>query len=120
MLALLVNLTNNPTETTMQPETNKPTLSAPALKKLYRVIQEESNKVKGEISPEMNCVSDLGLDSLDMVELIMAVEDEFDIVISDSELPPDLRTVTVGFFIDSIAPLIAEKNPALSHAHITY
>jgi acyl carrier protein len=37
------------------------------------------------IKPESNLASDLGADSLDFVELIMAVEEEFDVEISDEE-----------------------------------
>ncbi len=35
------------------------------------------------ITPQTDIISDLGADSLDIVELIMAVEEEYDIVITD-------------------------------------
>lgn len=39
-----------------------------------------------EVTPESLVVADLGADSLDMVEIVMAVEDEFEIEILDSEM----------------------------------
>lgn len=38
-----------------------------------------------EITPESDCVNDLGFDSLDSVELVMNIEKEFGISIDDSE-----------------------------------
>lgn len=39
-----------------------------------------------EVTPESLVAADLGADSLDLVEIVMAVEDEFEIEILDSEL----------------------------------
>ena len=44
------------------------------------------------ITPDTNLLDDLGADSLDVVELIMSVEDEFGIVIDD-EVASNLLTV---------------------------
>ncbi len=44
------------------------------------------------VTPETNLIDDLGADSLDVVELIMELEDEFDIKISD-EAAAELYTV---------------------------
>lgn len=45
------------------------------------------------ITPETDILDDLGADSLDVVELVMAIEEEFDIVITD-ERAGNVRTVS--------------------------
>jgi acyl carrier protein len=45
-----------------------------------------------QISPESNFADDLGVDSLDLVELVEALETEFDVRIDDAELA-DITTV---------------------------
>ena len=45
-----------------------------------------------EVTPESSLTDDLGADSLDLVELVMAIEEEFDIEITDDE-SERLRTV---------------------------
>lgn len=54
------------------------------------------------IVPNASFVDDLGCDSLDVVELVMALEDEFDIEIPDEEVE---KLVTVG----DLAAYIAKK-----------
>lgn len=48
------------------------------------VDQLMGTECKLEITPETT-LDDLGVDSLDMVEIVMALEDEFDIAIDDSD-----------------------------------
>ena len=45
-----------------------------------------------KISPDTDILEDLGADSLDIVELVMAIEEEYDIVITD-ERAQNVRTV---------------------------
>lgn len=45
-----------------------------------------------KISPNTDILEDLGADSLDIVELVMAIEEEYDIVITD-ERAQNVRTV---------------------------
>ena len=52
----------------------------------------------------------LRLDSLDIVEMVMAVEDEFKIEISDDILPPDLYDMTVGTMLKIIVNLAQEQD----------
>lgn len=55
---------------------------------LSRVIEVTSEKLsvkKEDILPSSNFTEDLGADSLDLVELVMAFEEEFDIEIPDEE-----------------------------------
>lgn len=53
--------------------------------KTKKVLKEQLGVEEDKIKPETSLVDDLGADSLDMVELIMAFEDEFDIIIPDEE-----------------------------------
>jgi acyl carrier protein len=56
------------------------------------IIVEQLGVSKEEIKPEASFIDDLGADSLDIVELVMAMEEEFDIEISD-EAAEKIRTV---------------------------
>ncbi|MCK5639900.1 MAG: acyl carrier protein [Gammaproteobacteria bacterium] len=54
--------------------------------KLSRILNEDMHwpKPGEEIKPETNLIDDLGMDSLDAVELVMAVEEEFGIEVPDN------------------------------------
>lgn len=54
-------------------------------KRLKEIIAEQLGISEEEIVPEASFVDDLGADSLDLVELIMALEEEFDMEISDED-----------------------------------
>jgi acyl carrier protein len=49
------------------------------------IIVEQLGVSKEEIKPEASFIDDLGADSLDIVELVMAMEEEFDIEIPDDD-----------------------------------
>lgn len=51
--------------------------------KVRDIIAEQLGLEKDEITMESSFVDDLGADSLDIVELVMALEEEFDIEIPD-------------------------------------
>lgn len=53
--------------------------------KVKKLIAEQLDVEESEITLESSFQEDLDADSLDVVELIMAIEDEFDIEISDEE-----------------------------------
>ncbi len=53
--------------------------------KIKKVIAEKLGVEIEEVVPEAVFVDDLGADSLDLVELIMSMEEEFDIEISDED-----------------------------------
>lgn len=53
--------------------------------KVISIVAEQLNVDKAEISNETSFVNDLGADSLDTVELVMELEDEFDMNIPDEE-----------------------------------
>ena len=50
-----------------------------------RIIKEQLDVEESEIRPEMTFIDDLGADSLDTVELVMALEEEFECEIPDEE-----------------------------------
>ncbi len=49
------------------------------------IIVEQLGVSKEEIVPEASFIDDLGADSLDIVELVMAIEEKFDIEIPDDD-----------------------------------
>jgi len=53
--------------------------------KVYRVIAEKLEIDSDEIVPEASFIDDLGADSLDLVELIMSMEEEFELDIDDKD-----------------------------------
>ncbi len=53
--------------------------------KVKKIIAEKLSVDLDEIVPEASFVDDLGADSLDLVELIMSMEEEFDVDISDED-----------------------------------
>ncbi len=67
--------------------------------KVKKMVASQLGKSEGEISIESAFIEDLGADSLDLVELIMAMEDEFGLEISDEEAE---RIVTVQDAINHI------------------
>ncbi len=67
--------------------------------KVKDIIVEQLGVDEGEISMEASFIDDLGADSLDIVELIMALEEEFDLEIPDKEAE---KITTVGDAVDYI------------------
>ena len=65
-----------------------------------QIIMEQLNVTEEECVPEAKFIDDLGADSLDLVELIMAMEDHFGLEISDDELA---QISTIQNVIDYIA-----------------
>ena len=53
--------------------------------RVKEIIVEQLGVDASEVSPQASFVNDLGADSLDTVELVMALEEEFDIEIPDEE-----------------------------------
>ena len=62
------------------------------LEKIKEIVAEQLDVEPAEVKPEASFVDDLGADSLDLTELIMAMEDEFGMEIDDEEAQK-LRTV---------------------------
>jgi len=55
------------------------------LNKVKAIISEQLGIDESEITMESSFIEDLGADSLDIVELVMALEEEFEIVIPDED-----------------------------------
>ena len=73
--------------------------------KIKKIISEQLNVSEEDVVPEASFVDDLGADSLDQVELVMAMEEEFDLSISDEDAE---KIATVQNAIDFIRKASAE------------
>ena len=73
--------------------------SEEVLKKVKDIIVEQLGVSESSITMEASFIDDLGADSLDIVELIMALEEEFDIEIPDSDAE---KVVTVEDVVEYI------------------
>ena len=62
-------------------------------KRVEEIIVEQLGVTPEEVVPEASFIDDLGADSLDIVELVMAMEEEFDIEIPDEHAE---RLQTIG------------------------
>lgn len=67
--------------------------------KVKRILAERLDIDASEIQPEAEFINDLGADSLDIVELLMSLEDEFDLEISDEEAETILTVKDAVAFI---------------------
>ena len=70
--------------------------------KMIDIIVEQLSVDRDKVVLGASFVDDLGADSLDLVELIMAMEEEFDVVIPDEEAE---KIVTVQNAIDFVAKI---------------
>lgn len=74
-------------------------------KKVKNIISEQLGIDAEEITMESSFIDDLGADSLDVVELIMALETEFDLEIPDEDAE---KIATVGDVVDYIKAHVEE------------
>lgn len=71
--------------------------------KIQKIISEVLGVDENEISLGTSFVDDLGADSLDVFQIIMAIEEEFDIEIANEEAE---KIVTVGDAVEQIKKAI--------------
>ena len=74
--------------------------------RVKEIIVEQLGVDPGEVTNEASFIDDLGADSLDTVELVMAFEEEFDIEIPDKDAE---KLVTVGAAIDYLKNKIGKE-----------
>ncbi len=74
--------------------------------KVIKIVAEQLGVREDEIKPESSFVNDLGADSLDTVELVMALEDEFGMEIPDEDAE---KISTVGDAIKYIEEKMANS-----------
>jgi acyl carrier protein len=70
--------------------------------KVREIVASQLGVEESEVTPEASILDDLGADSLDVVELVMALEEEFDLEVPDEDVET-LRT------IGDVARYIAER-----------
>jgi acyl carrier protein len=74
--------------------------------KFKEIIVDRLGVDPNEITPQASFVDDLGADSLDTVELVMAFEEEFDIEIPDEDAE---KLTSVGKAMEYLEKRLAEK-----------
>ncbi|RMG04789.1 MAG: acyl carrier protein [Planctomycetota bacterium] len=75
--------------------------------RVINVVADQLGLTKDEITRDSHFVNDLGADSLDLVELVMELEEEFDIDISEEDSE---KIQTVGQAIEQIEAVLAAGN----------
>ena len=73
--------------------------------RVIKIICEQLNVAEEDVVPKASFVDDLGADSLDQVELIMAMEEEFDVSISEEDAE---KIASVKDAIDYIGKALAD------------
>ena len=73
------------------------------LEKLQKIIAEVLNVDTEEVTPDTTFVDDLGADSLDIFQIVMGIEEDFDIEIPTEEVE---QIVSVGDAVEQIKRLI--------------
>lgn len=68
------------------------------------IVVEQLGVDEAEVTPEASFVDDLGADSLDVVELVMALEEEFEIEIPDEDAEKIVKVAEAVKYIEQHAP----------------
>lgn len=74
--------------------------------KIKALLVEELSINEADIKPEAELVNDLGINSLELADLVLQCEEKFDIEISDEEIH---KFVTVGDVADYLADITGES-----------
>ena len=73
----------------------------PVEEKLKQIIMDQLGVSAEEVTPDASFVEDLGADSLDLTELIMAMEEEFGVTIADEYAQKLLKVKDAAQYIES-------------------
>jgi len=76
------------------------------LEKVKKITSEQLGVEESQITSEAKFIDDLGADSLDTVELVMALEEKFDLEISDEEAE---KLITVQKVVDYLGEHLEKK-----------
>jgi len=77
--------------------------------RVKEIIIEQLGVDQKEVTPEASFINDLGADSLDTVELVMALEEEFDVEIPDEDAEKIITVSDVTNYIKGKAKENSEK-----------
>lgn len=69
--------------------------------KVKKIIVDQLSVSPDEVKPEVSFIEDLGADSLDLTELIMAMEEEFKLVIEDEDAQKILKVQDAISYVQS-------------------
>ena len=83
-------------------------MTASTYERLKKIIVEQLGVDEAEVKPEASFVDDLNADSLDLVELVMSLEEEFGTEISDEDAEKIVRVEDAVKYIDEHAAADAE------------
>lgn len=81
-------------------------LSEKTVEKVRDIIVGQLDVTRDQVTPEAGIMEDLGADSLDVAEIAMKVEEEFDVTLSDDRLE---RVRTFGELCEELGGLIGSR-----------
>jgi acyl carrier protein len=79
------------------------TLTETEMTKVQDILIQQLQVSREQIKPEAGIIADLGADSLDMVEIAMKAEEEFNLTLPDEEAE---KIVTVGDLYEAVGKLL--------------
>ncbi|SES07166.1 acyl carrier protein [Sphingobium sp. YR768] len=72
--------------------------------RVIKIVVENMGVYPDQVTPEASFLKDLGGDSLDVVELVMALEDEFGITISDEDVAQITTVQDAILYVENVKP----------------
>ena len=69
--------------------------------RVKEIVCEQLGVSEGEVTPDASFIEDLGADSLDIVELVMALEEEYEMEISDEDAEKIKTVQDITNYIES-------------------